>query len=185
MTGCGKSSWKTKKSEYLIDSKWLKVRKDHVLLPNGVELDDYFVIEKKDVALVVAMNDREEIILKKEYRYPMDEVLTELPGGTIEAVEDSPLEAAKRELLEETGYSSRDWQLLLESYDFPTKESNKVFVFLAQNVEKTGEQILDISEEIEYMFVPMEEAVRMCMDNEIKVNGSIAGILKAARRNKR
>ncbi len=81
MTGCGRNCWKTKKSEYLIDSKWLKVRKDHVLLPNGVELDDYFVIEKKDVALVVAMNDREEIILKKEYRYPMDEVLTERPGN--------------------------------------------------------------------------------------------------------
>ena len=88
--------WKCLKSEYLVNSKWLKVRRDEVQLPNGTIMDDYFVIEKKNVALIVAMDKDKRVILKKEYRYAIDKELIEIPGGTYDNDSDNPLDVARR-----------------------------------------------------------------------------------------
>lgn len=169
-------AWKKLSSTQVVHNKWVKLRKDTVKLPNGIILDDYYLFEKNDVALIVAVDEQNCIILKKEYRYPVNEVLYELPGGMIEEGED-PLETAKRELLEETGNISNDWKQLMCGYDYPTKDTNCVYIFLAKNVKKAANQKLDISENIEMEKVPLQEAVKMCQNNQIKVNGSIAGIL--------
>ena len=172
-----RESWKKLSSEYALNSKWLKVRKDTVELPNGHIMDDYFIIEKKDVALIAALDSENKILLKEEYRYPIDDNLIELPGGTLEDGETDPLISAKRELREETGYVSDEWELLACNYDYPTKEANRVYIFCARNVKKVAEQKLDISENIKYKFVSTEEAVELCRRNEIKVNGTVSGIL--------
>ena len=82
-------------------------------------------------------------------------------------------------MLEETGYSSDDWTKLLSGYDYPTKDTNVVNIFLARNIKKTGEQNLEATEDIGFKFVPLKEAVDMCMSNNIKVNGTIAGLMLA------
>lgn len=174
-------SWKKISSKYVLDSKWLKVRQDSVELPNGKVMDDYFIIENKNVSLIVAINNKNEIILKSEYRYPINKDLIELPGGTFELDENNPLEVAKRELLEETGYVSDDWELLFRNYDYPTKDINQVNIYLAKDIKKVSEQNLDESEEILFEFVPLVKAVDMCMNNIIEVNGTIAGIFKTAK----
>ena len=171
--------WKRLNSEYLVNSKWLKIRKDEVQLPNGTSIDDYFVIEKNNVALIVAMDKDKRVILKKEYRYAIDKELIEIPGGTYENESDNPLDVAKRELLEETGYESDDWEFLGMLYDYPTKDTNTISLYMAKNIYKVAEQKLDISEDITYEFVPIKEAIRMCIDNEIQVSGSIAALMKA------
>lgn len=178
---CNIKSWKTLDSRYVLDTRWLKVRKDVAELPNGIVLDDYYVIEQNNVALVVAINERNELLLKREYRYPIHKSLLELPGGTFERNEKNPLDVAKRELLEETGYASEEWELLSCNYDFPTKEVGRVYLYLAKNIRKIAKQQLDISEDIELELVPLEQAVAMCMNNEIAVNSTMAGVLKAAR----
>lgn len=173
--------WETLSSDYLINTEWIKVRRDVVKLPNECILDDYFVVEKKDVALIVAVDSEDNIILKEEYRYPINEVLIELPGGTLQEDEDS-IQAAKRELKEETGYVSDEWQLLACNYDYPTKDTNTVYIYLARNIKKISKQKLDISEDIKYKLVPLDEALEMCRLNSIKVNGTITGILLATER---
>lgn len=173
--------WKTTSSKYVLDTKFIKVRQDSVELPNGTMMDDYFIIEKKNVSLIVAMDENQNIILKEEYRYPIDKDLIELPGGTFELNETNPIEVAKRELKEETGYISEDWELLFTNYDYPTKDVNQVNVYLARNIKKVAGQELDFSENIEYKLVPLKEAVDMCMNKKICVNGTMAGILKVAR----
>lgn len=173
--------WEQLDSEYVFESKFLKVRKDVVKLPNGLVMDDYMIVEKKNVSLIVAVDEEKRILLKVEYRYPIDKCLIELPGGTFELGEKDSLKVAKRELLEETGYESDEWELLYANYDYPTKDINQVNIYLAKNIRKVAEQQLDISEEIEYKLVELDKAVEMCMDNSIAVNGSIAGILKVAR----
>ena len=99
--------WKTIKSEQLVDSRWVKVRKDSVDLPNGQHIDDFYAISLNDAAAIVALDDAGNIVLKKEYRYCLDRDLIEVPAGGFERGEDG-LAAAKRELLEETGYASDD-----------------------------------------------------------------------------
>jgi len=137
------------------------------------------VIEKKNVALIVAMDKDKRVILKKEYRYAIDKELIEIPGGTYDNESDNPLDVAKRELLEETGYESDDWGFLGTLYDYPTKDTNTISLYIAKNIYKVAEQKLDISEEITFEFVPIKEAMRMCIENEIEVSGSVAAILKA------
>jgi len=92
---------------------------------------------------------------------------------------DDPLDVAKRELLEETGYESNDWDFLGMLYDYPTKDTNTISLYMAKNIYKVAEQKLDISEDITFEFVPIKEAIRMCIDNEIQVSGSIAALMKA------
>jgi len=128
--------WKCLNSEYLVNSKWLKVRRDEVQLPNGTIMDDYY-------------NDS-----------------------------DNPLDVAKRELREETGYKSDNWECLGTLFDYPTKDTNTISLYLAKNIYKVGEQELDISEDITFDFVPIKEAIQMCIENKIQVSGSVAALMK-------
>lgn len=100
--------WKTICSQALLDTKWVKVRKDAVELPNGQHIDDFYAITINEAAAIVALDDYGNIILKKEYRYCFGRDLIEIPAGGFERGEEG-LEVAKRELLEETGYISDDW----------------------------------------------------------------------------
>ncbi len=173
--------WERLESKYLVDNEFIKIRQDKVKLPDGALIDDFFVIEKKNVSLIVAIDEEKRIILKDEYRYPIDKHLIELPGGTFDVGETEPLKVAKRELLEETGYSADEWELLFTNYDYPTKEANHVSIYLAKNIKQISGQQLDMGEDIKYNFVHLKEAVSMCMDNTICVNGTVAAILKTAR----
>jgi len=173
--------WEKIESNYLVDNEFLKVRQDKVKLPNGIVIDDFFVVERKNVSLIVAIDEERRIIIKDEYRYPVDSHLIELPGGTFDLGETDPLSVAKRELLEETGYEADEWELLFENYDYPTKDVNKINIYLAKNIKRVSEQQLEDGEDIKFSFVPLEKAVSMCMDNSICVNGTVAAILKTAR----
>ena len=76
--------WENLESQYLVDNEFLKVRQDKVKLPTGDIIDDFFVIERKNVSLIVAIDEEKRIIIKDEYRYPIDKHLIELPGGTFD-----------------------------------------------------------------------------------------------------
>lgn len=140
--------WENLDRKYIVDNEFLKVRQDKVKLPNGLVIDDFFVIEKNNVSLIVAIDEEKRIIIKDEYRYHIDKHLIELPGGTFDLGEADPLGVAKRELLEETGYSSDEWELLFSNYDYPTKDVNQVNVYLAKNIKRVSEQQLDEGEDI-------------------------------------
>ncbi|SEL87142.1 NUDIX domain-containing protein [Butyrivibrio sp. ob235] len=168
--------WQQLDREYVVRNRWVTLAKDKVLLPNGSTMDDFYVFEKKNVSLIVALDEENNVLIKKEYRYPVDEFLYELPGGVIEEGNNA-LETAKRELLEETGYTSDEWIKLISGYDYPTKDTNVVNIFLAKNVRKCSGQKLEISEDIEFEFIPLKKAIDMCVSNEIKVNGTISGLM--------
>ena len=116
--------WKTTSSETLVDTRWVKVRKDSVDLPNGQHIDDFYAITVNDAAAIVAIDEGENIILKKEYRYCYGRDLIEVPAGTFEQGETDGLAVAKRELLEETGYVSDDWQYIGATVESSAKLTN-------------------------------------------------------------
>ena len=103
--------WKIKRTERILDSEFVKVDKYDVILPRGREIKDFYKVTIKDCAAIVALTSDNHIILKKEYRHCYGKELIEIPAGVMEDGED-PLETAKRELDEETGYRSEKWTYL-------------------------------------------------------------------------
>ena len=173
--------WKVKNSEKIIDSDWVKVRRDSVDLPNGTSIDDFYVITIKEASAIVALDTEGNIILKSEYRYTYGEDLIEVPAGGFEKDETDGLAVAKRELLEETGYESDEWQYLGATVESSSKLTNHMHIYFANNCRKVSEQKLDETEELNVMVIPFREAVDMVMDNRICCNSSAHGILRVAR----
>ncbi|PRY05722.1 8-oxo-dGTP pyrophosphatase MutT (NUDIX family) [Pontibacter ummariensis] len=174
--------WKVLKSELVFNEKWYTLRRDEVELPNGLVMDDYYVSVRPNVVLIFPLTEDKHVIFVRQYKHAAGDIFIELPGGVIDEHEDAPLEAAKRELLEETGYTSDEVELLQEVIDNPTKDTNKIYFFLARNVHKVAEQDLDASENIEVLRVPLQEVEEMVLNGKVKVSGSVALCLLALRK---
>ncbi|WP_439881798.1 NUDIX hydrolase [Pontibacter sp. MBLB2868] len=174
--------WRVLKSEMVFDEKWYKLRRDEVELPNGIVLDDYYVSVRPDVVLTFPLTEDNEVIFVRQYKHAARGIFTELPGGVIDDHENDPKEAARREMLEETGYASDDMELVLEVIDNPTKDTNKIYFFIARNARKVADQDLDETENIEVLKVPLKEVENMILNQQVHVSGSIALCLLALRK---
>jgi ADP-ribose pyrophosphatase len=139
-------------------------RIDKCELSNG-NLLDATILEFRTWANVVALTKRGEVVLVKQYRHGVCDVLWEFPGGVVEDGED-PVEGAKRELLEETGYGVTDLILVGKLYPDPALQTNALYCFLAVDAEKVSEQNLDVGEEIEVHLVPLDELINMAKRGE-------------------
>jgi len=107
--------------------------------------------------------------------------LIEIPAGGFEEKETDGLQAAKRELLEETGYISDEWEYLGATIESSSKLTNHMHIYFANNCRKVSEQKLDETEDLKVMVFPFQRAVDMVMTNEICCNSSAHGILRVAR----
>jgi len=174
--------WKTLSSELVFNHKWYQLRRDHVELPSGLVLDDYFVSVRPDVVLTFPLTADNQVVFVRQYKHAAGQILLELPGGVIDEGETSTLAAARRELREETGYDSEQVELLAEVMDNPTKDTNVISYFLARNVRHVAEQDLDETENIEVVLVPLAEVEGYILRGAIRVAGSVALCLLALRR---
>ena len=173
--------WKTLSSERVFSNKWYNVKQDKVELPNGHIMDDYFVSVRDDVSIIFAITPDEKVIVVRQYKHGAGEIVTELPAGFFNEGED-PMEAAKRELAEETGYTSNKWTLLRQTHDNPTKDNNKFYLCLAEDCTLTLTQSFDVSEEIELFLVSIDEIKQMVFEGEIKVHTMISIVMLALHR---
>jgi len=172
-------TWKTLNSETLVDTYHVSVRKNKVQLPDSAIIEDFYTVTIPDAAMICALTKDERVILKSEYRYACDEEVIECPAGMFEKDEVDPLDVAKRELLEETGYESSDWIYLGATWESTSKLTNRMHLFLARDCVKTGMQHLDQNEHIDLMEVSLEAAVEMVMGGIIHANSTAHLILKA------
>lgn len=174
-----KRAWKRLDSKIVFNSPWYKLRQDQVQLPNGTIMNDYFVSELPSVVIVVPITPAQEVIMVQQYRYGVQKVLLELPAGTFKPEKETPEEAIKRELLEETGYEINNLISLGTLYEYPTKDSHSIYAFLATEVKKVQEPNPEATEEIEIIKIPLGSISQKIADNEIQVSGSIAALAMA------
>lgn len=175
--------WKRLRSDYLIKSKWLTVRKDSVRMPSGQEIDDYFVLEYPDWINVIAITEEGQFIIEQQYRHGTQSVDFELCAGTIEQGEE-PLEAAQRELWEETGYAGGEWELYCVSAPNPAAMTNMNYSFLAKGVEYTGTRHLESTEDIKTHLMSYDEVKQLVKNGEIKQGQMLAPLWKYIAENK-
>ena len=158
--------WKVLESEYLVRRPWLTARRDRLELPNGRIIPEYYVLEYPDWVNVIAITKDGQFVMERQYRHAARKISLELPCGVMEEGE-TPLEAAQRELLEETGFGGGQWKKLMELSPNPSAMSNTTHCFLAIGVEKIAEQHLDETEELSVLFMTKEEVKRMLNENQI------------------
>ena len=153
--------WKEIKTEHIIQDEWIDFRKSAYRFPDGTVFEPYYSYSRRDYTIIVAKDEDGKFICVRQFRQGIKEVTTEFPAGGIErtdgkeyggksagtnvAAEDA-LDAAKRELREETGYESDNWTHLITIPSNATMADNYAHVFRADNCRKVAGQTLDSTE---------------------------------------
>ncbi|MBO8160701.1 MAG: NUDIX hydrolase [Thermosipho sp. (in: Bacteria)] len=168
---------KTIKTEEIFKGILLHVKKDEVLLSNGKMSTREYVLHPGAVA-VVPITEDDKVVLVKQYRYPIKQVLLEIPAGKFDFPGEDPLECAKRELKEETGYTAKKFIYMGYIHTTPGFSNEVIHIYLARELE-SGKMSPDEDEILEIEFKDLDEAVKECLDGKITDAKTIAGIFKA------
>jgi 8-oxo-dGTP pyrophosphatase MutT (NUDIX family) len=158
--------WNVVSSEQLESNKIFSTRKDTSISPITGNEHDFFVVEAPDWINVVAITEDDEVILIEQYRHGVQSVTVEIPGGMVDPGEE-PLQTAKRELLEETGYAGNNWVSIGEVFPNPAMQNNKCYTFLATNCKKVGEPNFDTTEDILTYTKPSSEIPKLVAEGKI------------------
>ena len=161
----------------IFDGVVLRVVRDDIVLPNGAPATREVVLHNGAVC-VVALTENNEIIMERQFRYPFNDVLWEIPAGKLNDGETDPLAAIKRELKEETGYTAESYRFLGAYYPSPAILSEKTCMYLATGLSE-GESKLDEDEFLEVVKLPLDTVVKMVLDGEIPDGKTQAAVLKA------
>jgi len=159
--------WDVLSSGYLGHKPWLTLRQDNVRLPNGVTIDEYSVLEYPDWVNVIAVASNGRVVLVRRYRHGIRAVRYELPAGVHDATDASPEEAARRELLEETGYGGGEWSLLSVLSANPGTHPNRTSTYLATGVPRMQEPQLEATEDLRVHLASPDEVHRILAAGEV------------------
>lgn len=154
-------------SKYLFRKPWLTVRSECLEMPNGKIVPEYFVHEYPEWVNVIAVTNDRKIVMIRQYRHALGRISFEIPAGVCENNDISLDESARRELLEETGYSGGRWQKFMSLSPNPATNTNMAHTFLAIGVEKISSQHLDETECIEVIPSGFDEVLSMLENGEI------------------
>src|SRR5688572_20697442 len=123
--------WKILSSKMALDVKWFPVRQDTVELPSGKVIDDYYLYESPEIAVVVPVTTDGKFVICQQYRHAVGQIMYQFPSGTVPKGE-TPLRSAERELLEETGYIAPHFEPLIKVAAYATKLTGWQNIFLAE-----------------------------------------------------
>ena len=166
--------WEVRESGLAFDHPWARVRRDVCITAPGAEPIEYFSFEGPDFAIVFAVTDAGDVLLTRQYKHGIGEIVYELPAGMIDSDDASSNAAARRELLEETGHARGDWTPLGVLYASPSKSTVRAHAFLARGVVRVAEPSPDANEAIAVVTVSLNELRLLLHQCEIKDTTSVA-----------
>lgn len=176
--------WKVLSYQQILDTPYLKIRREEVEVPGGPIIPDYYIIENRGWAGVVPITEDGRFLLNLQYKHGIGQEVLEFPAGGIDPHELDPLETARRELMEETGYSFNDNQVefLAHMYANPTGARTEIWWYLARDVRQTGQPKDDPVEVIESRLVTAAELLELLHNGQFAVQGQISAAYMALER---
>jgi 8-oxo-dGDP phosphatase len=177
-------SWPVAATEPLLKHWLLTVRSDKIQMPDK-NFAERTVVSHPGAVAVVTLDDASRVLMIRQYRHPVGYQLWEIPAGLRDAAGEPPLETARRELFEETGYRAREWHVLIDYFTSPGFTTERLRIYLARGVElakgDTGPGYVRHDEEkfLVQKWVPLAEAVRLAFAGKLHNSAAITGVLAA------
>jgi 8-oxo-dGTP pyrophosphatase MutT (NUDIX family) len=169
-----KNPWRTLSGREVYDNPWVNVREDKVIRPDGAD-GIYGVVHFKNRAIGVLAVEDEHVYLVGQYRYPLGQYSWEIPEGGC-AEDEDPLDAARRELEEETGLSARRWTKLGEAHLSNSVTDELAIWYVAEGLER-GEHRPEGTEKLQVRRVSFQETLRMALSGDITDALSLLAIM--------
>ena len=187
-----KLEWEEVSCEHIVNDEWIDFRKSRYRFPDGREFEPYYSYSRRDYVVIVATDEAGNYICVRQYRHGIKRVTTEFCAGGIERCDgkeygsrldkdsaEDALAAAKRELMEETGYESDDWKFLLSVPSNATMADNYANIFVAKNCRKVSGQSLDETEFLNVHLHTRKEIDEMISSGEFPQASHILALLLA------
>lgn len=167
--------WRVTHSSYVVDNRFLRLRKDTIELPDGHVVEDYYVRESRGFIIVCALTADNHVVLVRQYKHGIGRELLEMPAGAIDPGE-KPDQTAQRELREETGYTADSMQHVYTFVVDPTNADTIAHLYFARGARKTHDQDLDTTEAIEVETVRVRRLLEMVRSGEIDCMPHVASV---------
>ena len=187
-----KLEWEEVSCEHVVNDEWIDFRKSKYRFPDGREFEPYYSYSRRDYVVIVATDEAGNYICVRQYRHGIKRVTTEFCAGGIERCDgkeygsrldkdsaEDALAAAKRELMEETGYESDDWKFLLSVPSNATMADNYANIFVAKSCRKVSGQSLDETEFLNVHLHTRKEIDEMIASGEFPQASHILALLLA------
>jgi ADP-ribose diphosphatase len=173
-------SWRVLGARPLLERRpWLTVWEEDVELPTGLTIRGYLRMIARDYAMVFALLPDGTVPLVRQYKQGIADLSYDLPAGYLDSPNEPPLDAAKRELREETGLIAETWRTLSHAVIDSNRGDTRAHLYLALDVHPAGSQELDPSEALEVSFWSPGELRTMALSGEINSLASVAAIMTA------
>ena len=175
-----RESWPVVSSREEYGNWLITVRTDEVRMPDD-HVAQRTVVTHLGAVAVLALDDENRVLMIRQYRHPVGRELWEIPAGLRDAQGEALLDTARRELLEETGYSAREWHSLVDSYASPGITTERIRIFLARGLAATASDYQREGEEkfLRTEWVPLAEAAAAALAGKLHNSATIQGILAA------
>ncbi len=169
---------KTLNKEYMFNGRIINLRRDDVELPNGSKATRE-VVEHRGGVCVLPLTDDNCVLMVRQYRYPYEEEVLEIPAGKRDSLTEDPFECGKRELKEETGTEASEYTFLGQLYPTPGYTNEVIYMYLARGLT-FGKDNPDEDEFLEVEKIPFDKALQMAVSGELKDAKTQCAIMKTA-----
>jgi len=169
---------KVLRSEYLSRRAWMTARCDTLELPDGRIVPEYYVLEYPDWVSTIALTEQGDFVFVRQYRHGLGVTEYELCSGVCDPSDASPLEAAQRELLEETGFGGGQWEPIMTISANPGTQNNLTHCFVARGVRPVGERHLDDTEDLTVHVLSLDQVRELLLGDGIKQATHVAPLWK-------